>query len=432
MLNLKLAQSNRRLRAVRLGITVGLAMLFLVVLLCGLRGVTPVRADSPLLSASDDVTILASEPYTVGAVLALTGVASSIGVPQSNAIEMLEDQINRQGGINGHPLSVIISDTQSNSTIARQMVSSLITDHNVLAIIGPSISPIAMNVLDVVDGAEVPLIALSSYSDIVEPVSARYWVFKTAPSIELAVARQLDYLQCHGLDQVAFMYVDSDYGRRARNIWAAQAPTAGVTTVIIETYNPGDTDFTTQLTNIAGSQAEALICWSYPSEAATITVQSRNLGLGIPILITDDACRQEFIDVAGDTANGVIAPCGRIGVADDLPDSDPQKVVILQYVADYTATYGTEANSSGGYAWDATQLISNALGTAGADRAGIRDAIESTTGSAGISGVFNFSAQDHNGLTKDALVIAEVVDEKWRLGAICETYLPLILKNFGP
>lgn len=376
----------------------------------------------------------ASEPYTVGAVLARTGGGSFIGVPEANTVQMLADQINAQGGIDGHPVTVLISDTQSNSATAVQLVFALISDHNALAIIGPSLSGAAMSALGVAQDQEVPLVALASHPGIVEPVENRHWIFKTSINTELTVHALLDYLPCHGLDQVAFMYEDTAFGYDGRDHWAAQAPAAGVTTVVTESFSRGAGDFTSQLTSIAASGAEAVVCWSATvSDAADITEQAGAALPGIPVVHGPMTCQQEFISLAGEDADGALAVCGKMVVANVLPDTDPQKAVLLQYMADYTDTYGTEANSVGGHAWDATQLIFNALDTVGANRSAIRDTIENTTGFPGITGVFDFSASDHNGLSEDDMIIAEVVDGSWQLAAACQrTYVPLVLKNYGP
>ncbi len=430
----KLTPSKDTLQGLWLGIAVAVGLLMVAVLLCGLQRMIPARAEPMMPSAMDDTAISSSEPYTVGAVLALTGGGSSLGVPEANTIEMLEDQINAQGGINGHPLHVIISDTQSNPAVARDLVSSLISNHDVFAIIGPSLSGTSLNVLDIVGQAQVPLISLASTSSIVEPVSYRRWVFKTPLANDAVAARQLDYLLCYGLDEVAVMYENTGYGEDGLYQFSVQAPAAGVTVVITETFSREDTNFEPQLTRIAASPAEALVFWGLSTQASAIAVQANGMSLGMPILLNSGSCDQGFIDGVGEAANGVLAVCEKIMVADNLPDSDPQKAVILKYVADYTDTYGVGASPFGGYAWDATVLISDALGAAGGDGADIRHDIESTTGFAGIGGVYNFSCVDHNGLTKRNLVIAEVADDTWRLATMCEprVYLPLTLKNFEP
>ena len=100
-------------------------------------------------------------------------------------------------------------------------------------------------------------------------------------------------------------------------------------------------------------------------------------------------------------------------MAEQLPDGDAQKGVLLAYARDFEARYGPR-NTFGGHAWDAVQLVVKALERAGTDRAGVRAAIEGTRSFVGITGVFDFSATDHNGLDRRAVTMTQVVEGQWR------------------
>ncbi len=80
----------------------------------------------------------AKEPYKIGALFAVTGPASFLGEPEKNTALMLQEQINKAGGINGHPLEIIIEDTKSDETQAVLSAKKLLENDKVLAIIGPS------------------------------------------------------------------------------------------------------------------------------------------------------------------------------------------------------------------------------------------------------------------------------------------------------
>jgi branched-chain amino acid transport system substrate-binding protein len=120
----------------------------------------------------------AKEPYKVGAVFAITGPAAWLGEPERNSVKMLQEEINAKGGINGHPLELVIEDTVGEETRAVLAVNKLINKDNVLAIVGPSRSGTTMAVIPIVEKAEVPLISCASAQEIVTPV--KKWVFKTA------------------------------------------------------------------------------------------------------------------------------------------------------------------------------------------------------------------------------------------------------------
>jgi len=142
----------------------------------------------------------------------------------------------------------------------------------------------------------------------------------------------------------------------------------------------------------------------------------KQLKMSIPLIQSHGVANMKFIELAGDAANGVILPSGRLTVADQIPDSNPQKKLLLQYKADFAAKYpDKQTNTFGGHAYDALTILVNAIEKVGPDKALIRDQIEKTTGFVGTGGIFNFSATDHNGLKKDAFAIITIEDGKWKL-----------------
>jgi branched-chain amino acid transport system substrate-binding protein len=157
-----------------------------------------------------------------------------------------------------------------------------------------------------------------------------------------------------------------------------------------------------------------LVIHATPAEGAPLTVQVRDLALEIPVLHNHGIGNQAFIDLAGDAAEGVLFPIGKLLVIDDLPADDPQKEVLDQYVADYTEfTNGSTPSTFGGHAWDSMQMAIMALEAVGPDAAAIRDYLEGIQNFAGISGVFNLSDKDHNGIGKETLVLVQIKDGTW-------------------
>ena len=104
----------------------------------------------------------------------------------------------------------------------------------------------------------------------------------------------------------------------------------------------------------------------------------------------------------------MLFPAGRLVVADALPDSDPQKPVLLAYRKAYESRYKEDVSTFGGHAYDAFSILVKALQAAGTDREKVRAAIEGTQGFVGTAGVFNFSPADHNGLGIDAFEMLTV------------------------
>jgi len=353
----------------------------------------------------------ASDSYKIGALFAVTGNNSPLGTPEKETAQMLEEQINAKGGINGHKVQLIVYDTESDETKAVTLAKKLIEQDNVLAIIGPSSTGESMALIDTVEKAQIPLISCAASAQITTPV--KKWVFKTPQSDALAAAEVFDYLKSKGITEVALLASTGGFGVTGKQALEAAAPQYGIKFVASESFGDKDTDMTVQLTKIKGTAAKALIVWGTNPGPALISKNAKQLGLNIPILDSHGIANQAFLDLAGDAANGVILPAGKLLAADTLPDSDPQKSVLLSYAKDFKAKYNKNADTFGGHAWDAMTMVTNALAKVGPDKAKIRDELENLKNFIGISGVFNMSPQDHNGLTKGAFVMITVANGKW-------------------
>jgi branched-chain amino acid transport system substrate-binding protein len=355
----------------------------------------------------------AAPPIKIGALFSVTGPASFLGEPERNTAQMVADDINRAGGIKGRKVQLIVYDTQGDATKAVQAATRLIKDDKVSAIIGPSITGDTMAVIPVVEKAGIPLISCSAGIRITEPV--KKWVFKTAQNDSLAVARIYEHLRKNKINRVALLTVSDSFGASGREQLVSQAKSFGIRIVSNETYGPKDTDMTAQLTKIRGTDAQAVICWGTNPGPAVVARNTKQLGLKIPLFMSHGVSSKKFIELAGDAAEGIVLPSGRVLVANLLPDSDRQKKTLLNYKRDYMKRFGTEGDHFGGHAWDAMMLIKTAIENGGDSPAAIRNQLENIRNFTGIGGIFSFSPQDHAGLTKDAFVLVQVKKKNWVL-----------------
>ncbi len=359
-------------------------------------------------------SIWAAKPYKIGALFSITGPTSFIGEPERNTLVMLVDEINKAGGINGHPVEVVIYDTEGEETNAVKKVTKLIVQDKVLAIIGPSRTGTTLAVIPFVERYKVPLISCAAGIKIVEPVKA--WVFKTAQSDRLAVKKIYAYCQAQGLKKIAIITVSNGFGQSGREQLKALAKDYGIEIVADELFGPKDVDMTPQLTRIRAKNPDAVICWGTNPGPAIVAKNMRQLGMKQQLFMSHGVASKRFIKLAGEAAEGIILPAGKILVAAQLPDTDPQKKLLLSYIERYKARYGEEPSAFGGHAYDAFLLLKHAFQKAGADRAKIREALENAKGIVGIHGVFNMSPTDHNGLDeKTAFVLVRIKDGDWQL-----------------
>ena len=351
----------------------------------------------------------------VGGIFSITGPASYLGEPERNTLQMLVDDLNAKGGIKGQPVKVVIYDDEANVTKARLHTEKLISSDKALAIIGPSLTHTSMTALEVSQKAKVPLISCAAGVGITAPANERQWVFKTAQTDQMAVTRIFQYLQKIGLTKVGILTVSTGFGISGKEQLEAQAPKFGIQIVASEVFGEKDTDMVPQLTKIRGTPAQAVICWGTGPAPALVAKNMKQLGLTIPLIQSHGAASKKFIELAGDAAEGIIMPAGKLAIYKQLPDTDPQKKVCQNYDEMYQKKFNAPASSFGGYAYDAMQMLKMAIEKVGTDKAQIRDALEGTKNYVGVSGVFNMTPEDHNGLTPEAFVMVKIAGGDFKL-----------------
>ena len=356
------------------------------------------------------------EPYKVGAVFSVTGRTSFLGEPEKKTAEMIAEAVNKTGGINGHPLELVIYDDESDETKCVLAVKRLLKKDQVPVIIGPSLSGNTLAVVKVMNDAKVPLVSCAASNKIVLPVVDRKWIFKVPQSDTHAVEKIFDYQLKNGIKKIAIMSVSTGFGASGREELLRLAPQVGIEIVADERYGPKDTDITAQLTRIRGTDAQAIVNWSVGPTQVLAVKNWHDLGMtNIPFYQSHGFGSRKNIKLAAGAAEGVLCPLGRVNIPDLVPDDHPQKKVIMLYNKAYQEKYNEPLSSFGGHGWDALNLVIDALREVGPDSAKIRDYIETRTGFVGQHGVFNFSPTDHNGLTKEAFEMVVVKDGDWAL-----------------
>ncbi len=361
-------------------------------------------------------TTFAKEPIKIGALFSVTGAASFLGEPEKNTAIMLQDQINKSGGINGSPLEIIIEDTKSDESQAVLAAKKLLDRDNVLAIIGPSTTGESMALVPIMNGAKTPLISCAAGAGITQPVEERYWIFKTPQYDTSAVEAIYTYMKKHGISKIGIITISTGFGDAGKKALHEVAPRYGMSIVADEKYGPKDSDMTTQLTKIKASGAQAVINWSVGPGQVVVTKNWHDLKMGIPLYQSHGWGSKKNIELSGKAAEGVIAPLGRLVVWEKLSDKDPQKAILKKYTQDYEARFKNEPGTFGGHAYDAVMMLAEAIRKVGPDKKKIRDYIETNikhfpcTG-----GVFTMSPKEHCGLDKSAFEMVVVKNSDWEI-----------------
>jgi branched-chain amino acid transport system substrate-binding protein len=351
----------------------------------------------------------------IGSSLSVTGPASFLGDPEKKTLEMYVDEINKKGGVNGQKLELVVYDDGGDANAARTFATRLVEEDKVVAVIGGTTTGATMAMIPVFEEAQIPFISLAGGIPIVEPV--KKWVFKTPHTDKMACEKIFADLKKRNLTTIAIISGTDAFGKSMRDQCVKVAPASGITIAHEETYGPGDTDMTPQLTNIKGKAGvQAVLNTGFGQGPAIVTRNYRQLAIPQPLYQSHGVASKQYIQLAGDAANGVRLPAAALLVADKLPDNDQQKPVVTGYSKTYQDKTKQDVSTFGGHAYDALMILVEAAKRAGSfDKAKLRDEIEKTKGFVGTGGVVNTSPTDHMGLDLSAFRMIEIKNGDWML-----------------
>jgi branched-chain amino acid transport system substrate-binding protein len=356
----------------------------------------------------------AADAIKIGAVLSVTGPASFLGEPEKNTLLMMQDQLNAAGGINGQKVEVVVYDDESDVNKCVMAAKKLLDQDQVSVVIGPSISGNTLAITKFFSAAEVPLVSCAAAEKIVRPVDP--WVFNTPQLDRHAVTKILQHAKAKGYTKLAILTVSDGYGQAGRGVLTELIPGQGFTLVADEVYGPKDTDMSAQLTKIKGAGADAIICWGTNPGPAVVARNRVQLALTTPLYMSHGVASGKFIELAGDAAEGLILPAGRLVAVDQVPAGHPQKPVLEAYVANYAKTYNAPVSSFGGYAHDAFTLVMEAIAKGGSAKpADIRANLEKISAFPNTSGVYTYTAENHNGLDETAFIMVTIEKGAWKV-----------------
>nr|WP_321456570.1 ABC transporter substrate-binding protein [uncultured Cohaesibacter sp.] len=357
----------------------------------------------------------ASAEIRLGASVSATGPAAFLGDPEAKTIEMLVEQVNEAGGINGEKIELFLYDDGGDPNKARTFATRLVEDDEVVAIIGGSTTGTTMSILSVAEDEGVPFISLAGAIQIIDPVRA--FVFKTPHTDRMACAKIFTDMAARGLAKIGMISGTDGFGASMQAQCKEIAPEHGIEIIADETYGPQDADMTPQLTKISKTDGvQAILNPGFGQGPAIVTRNKAQLGIELPLYQSHGVASDGFIKLAGaDAAEGVRLPGTALLIADILPDGDPQKGVVTSYKAAFEGKYDLKVSTFGGYANDAFLLMADAMKKGGSDAEAIRDALEATAGLVGTTGTYSFSAEDHLGLDLSAFRMLEIKNGGWTL-----------------
>ncbi len=365
---------------------------------------------SSALSADSAV----AAPIKIGAIFGVTGPAAYLGAPEEKTARMLVDDMNKNGGLLGRQVQLIVKDSGASPEKAISFAKQLIDEENVVAIIGPTTSGESMAIKDICQKAGMPLISCASAETIVVPV-AKY-VFKSPQKDNYIVEWLYQTMNKMGISKIGVIAANTGFGNGGKAQLEKFASKYGITIAISEVYDANATDLTALLTKVNAAGVQAVVNWSIEPAQAIVAKNMKQLKMGQQLFQSHGFGNIKYVEAAGEAAEGIIFPCGRLIIADQLPDSNPQKKLLVKYASDYKANFKEDVSTFGGHAYDALTILKAAIESAkSTDADKIVAAIEGLKDFSGTAGIFNLSPEDHNGLQMDSIVMVTVKNGKFVL-----------------
>lgn len=355
----------------------------------------------------------------VGVSVSATGPAASLGIPEKNTISLLPKSVG------GEKINYIVLDDASDTTTAVKNARKLIAENKVDLIIGPSTTPNALAMIDVVAEGETPMIALAAGLAIVEPMDAkRAWVFKTPQNDAQMATAITEHMSNQNVKTVAYIGFSDAYGEGWWREFSKIAEVRKMKVVASERFNRADTSVTGQVLKLMAAKPDAILIGGAGTPAALPQKSLKEKGYKGLIYQTHGVANADFLRVCGKDCEGTFLPTGPLVVAAQLSADNPVKKSATEYVQKYEASFGKDSVTAfGGYAWDAGLLMNSAIPAAlkkakpGSKefRKALRDALELNRNVAGSHGVYNLNANDHLGLDQRSRVMVTIESGQWKL-----------------
>lgn len=360
---------------------------------------------------------LAHAEIKVGVIASSTGPTAVVGIPQKNTVALLPTEIA------GQKIEYIVLDDASDPTNAVTGVKKLLTEHKVDALIGPTTTPAALAMLDFVAESKTPLLTTVGSAAIVQPMDEKKrWVFKTTQNDDLIADAVIAHMLANGVKTVGFVGFNDPYGENWFKVFSTLADKAGITLVANERYNRTDQSVTGQVLKLISARPDAVFIAATGGPAVLPQAGLLDKGYKGKVYQTHGVATNDFIRLGGKAVEGTLMAGGPMLVADDLPAGNPIKAVALGYIKAYEAKYGAGSTSTfGANTWDAGLLLQKAVPAAlkkakpGTPefRSALRESLEGAKEVVGAQGVFNMTAQNHNGMDQRARVMMTVKGGKW-------------------
>lgn len=371
-----------------------------------------------LLAASVLGATAARADIKIGIVISASGPGSALGQPQLKTVAALPKEIG------GEKIIYITLDDESDSTKGVQNARRLVIQDKVDVLVGSSLTPVTMPMLEIALESKTPLLSLAAATAIVQPLDEkRSWAFKVVPNDDLMAGAILKHIAKSGVKTLGYIGVSDGYGEGYYKEVSRLAPTLGLTVTTHEVYARADTSATGQALKVMSTNPDAVFIASAGTPAVLPQQALRERGYAGKIFQTHGVATEEFIKLGGANVEGAVFAGEAFTIAADLPPDDPFRRATEEFVTAFEAANGQKPNLFAAHLWDVIALIRkaapNVLKTAKPGtpefRAAMRDELERGQNVYLNNGLSNMSKTDHNGYDERSAFLIKVEGGKFRL-----------------
>ena len=361
----------------------------------------------------------AADAYDIHVIVPMTGGASFVGLGQKASLEALQEQVNKAGGIQGHPVNFIFQDDQTSPQVAVQLVTDVLATKPAPAVVMGS-SLVGMC------AAMAPLMNPNGpvdycLSPAIHPAAGGY-VFSASSSSIDQIAAVVRYYRMKGWTKLATLMTTDASGQdgdRAVGTVLAYPENKGMTKVIQEHFNPTDISVAAQIANIKASGAQAMIAWTTGAPAATVFKGMAQDGLDIPVAPTSG--NQTFAAMAqweSFLPKQLMLASALYPEHEGVLTLDPRMEKAQHEMYAILKAHNLRADNQVATSWDAGSIVVASLRKLGPNptAAQLKDFIANLTDFAGVDGVYDFKKYPERGLGPDGSTVTtyDAATKSWK------------------
>ena len=339
---------------------------------------------------TNEIKIAVAGPYT--------GSVAAFGEMIKRGAELKAKEINAAGGVNGKTLTLIFEDDAGKDKEASLVAERIASNRQILAVVGHFNSACSLAGKPIYKRAGI--VELSPGSTNVNVAAGSEWTFRNIYRDDFQAAFAAKYIKnvLGDIQKVAIFFDNDDYGSGLKDSFTAEAKELGLEIVGMEAYDRDNTDFKAQLTSIKAKQPHLIFLSGLYSQAGLIASQAREVGIAAQLFGADGVDSPDFLQIAGDAAEGTYVTTPFVFRPDDLK---AQEMAIA-----FKEMHGTAPDTWAALTYDAVGMIVEAIEKSGENRKAIRDHLASINNpEKGYDGITGLTYFDENGdCTKPAYV----------------------------